>query len=93
MYTTNPLTIRQNVRDGVGGRTEASLVLGLQFEEILGVGPQICDGVVEVVSLDAVHHPRLVRQVGVVRVENHVTCSRALTLLVAVSCSQLCLHG
>ena len=81
------------MRDGVGGRTEASLVLGLQFEEILGVGPQICDGVVEVVSLDAVHHPRLVRQVGVVRVENHVTCSRALTLLVAVSCSQLCLHG
>ena len=93
MYAPNPLTIRQNVRDGVGGWTEASLVLGLKFEEILGVGPQICDGVVEVVSLDTVHHPRLVRQVGVVRVENHVTCSRARTLSVAVFCSQLCLHG
>ena len=59
--------------DGVGGRAQPGLVLGLQFEEVLGFGPQVRDSVVEVVPLDAMHHPRLLRQVGVVRVENHVT--------------------
>ena len=64
------------MKDGVGGRPKASLVFGLQFEKIFGIGPQVCDGVVEVVSLDTMHNPRLVRQVGVIRVENHITCSR-----------------